>query len=70
VRLELADDGVGFDVADRTGRGGHGLASVRERAELVGGTVRITSRPGTGTTVTVTAPIDSSSSDEESARNT
>ena len=62
VRLTLADDGAGFDVAERAGTG-HGLASVRERAELVGGTVRVTSRPGTGTSVTVTAPIDSSSID-------
>jgi two-component system NarL family sensor kinase len=69
VRLELADDGAGFDVVARGGAG-HGLASVRERAELVGGAVRITSRPGTGTTVTVTAPLDTSPSDEESARNT
>jgi len=70
VRLTLADDGVGFDVAERAGSGGHGLASVRERAELVGGTVRVTSRPGTGTTVTVTAPTDTSVDSEVSAHNT
>ncbi|HSK61756.1 MAG TPA: ATP-binding protein, partial [Actinomycetospora sp.] len=69
VRLELADDGVGFDPSRRAGTG-HGLASVRERAELVGGSVRVTSRPGTGTTVAVTAPLDSSSNGEESASNT
>jgi two-component system, NarL family, sensor kinase len=69
VRLELADDGVGFDLSRRAGTG-HGLASVRERAELVGGSVRVTSRPGTGTTVAVTAPLDSSSNSEESVRNT
>ncbi|HWN28205.1 MAG TPA: GAF domain-containing sensor histidine kinase [Actinomycetospora sp.] len=69
VRLELVDDGVGFDPSRRAGAG-HGLASVRERAELVGGSVRITSRPGTGTTVAVTAPLDTSSRSEESAHNT
>ena len=59
VRLEVADDGVGFDPA-ASGRPGADArlrpASVRERAELVGGSVRVTSRPGTGTTVTVTGP--------------
>ena len=72
VRLTLADDGVGFDVADRDGADGtgYGLASVRERAELVGGSVRVSSRPGTGTTVTITAPLDSQSFDEVSPRNT
>ncbi|MHC1558836.1 GAF domain-containing sensor histidine kinase [Actinomycetospora sp. C-140] len=69
VRLELVDDGVGFEVAERDGSG-HGLASVRERAELVGGTVRVTSRPGTGTTMTVTAPLHASPDSEESAHNT
>ena len=68
VRLEVADDGVGFDPSERSG--GYGLASVRERAELVGGAVRVTSRPGTGTTLMVTAPLDPSSIDEESADNT
>jgi two-component system, NarL family, sensor kinase len=43
---------------------------VRERAELVGGSVRVTSRPGTGTTVAVTAPLDTSPGSEESAHNT
>ena len=52
------------------GRTGYGLASVRERAELVGGSVRVTSRPGTGTTVTVTAPVDSEPFDEVSPHNT
>ena len=36
----------------------------------VGGSVRVTSRPGTGTTVAVTIPLDNQSIDEESAANT
>ncbi|MEJ2861254.1 GAF domain-containing sensor histidine kinase [Actinomycetospora flava] len=72
AHLVLADDGVGFDPATRSR--GYGLASVRERAELVGGTVRVISRPGTGTTVTVTVPLDSQPNtqpnSEESAENT
>ncbi|MDN5917546.1 MAG: GAF domain-containing sensor histidine kinase [Pseudonocardia sp.] len=59
VRLAVSDDGVGFDHAEPSdaGGGGYGLASVRERAELIGGTVRLVSRSGSGTTVTVTAPL-------------
>jgi signal transduction histidine kinase len=35
---------------------GYGLRSMVERAELVGGQLRIRSQPGAGTTVTVTVP--------------
>jgi signal transduction histidine kinase len=34
---------------------------MRERAELLGGTCTIASAPGTGTTVTITLPIDRTS---------
>lgn len=59
VRLTVFDDGVGFDDTEPAehGGGGYGLASVRERAELIGGAVRVVSRSGSGTTVTVTAPL-------------
>lgn len=59
--LEVTDDGIGFDTAsvttasDPDGRG-YGLQSMVERAELVGGRVQVRSRPGAGTTVTVTVP--------------
>ena len=62
VRLAVTDDGVGFTPSS-TGRvpsgddGGFGLASVQERAELIGGAVRVASRPGEGTTLAVTAPV-------------
>src|SRR5690606_4610055 len=61
ARLEVADDGVGFDTAAAGGSGrddvrGYGLQSMVERAELVGGRLDVRSRPGAGTTVTVTVP--------------
>ena len=56
--LAVADDGAGFDLADtlRTSRR-LGLTSMRERAEALGGTLRIDTAPGAGTTVTLEVPL-------------
>jgi signal transduction histidine kinase len=51
-RLRVRDDGVGFDV-EQAGRRGHGLVSMRERAEEMGAEMSIRSAPGAGTTVEV-----------------
>jgi signal transduction histidine kinase len=55
VVLEVADQGSGFDPASPGG--GLGLGSMRERAASVAGTLRISSRPGAGTTVRLTVPV-------------
>ncbi len=58
VRLEVIDEGVGFDSDENfTPPRGWGLASMRERAESVGGQFRIDSRPGRGTCVEVRVPL-------------
>jgi signal transduction histidine kinase len=64
VRLKVADDGSGFSMRDVLARGGrgrrpdsYGLRGMRERAELLGGRVAVTSRPGVGTTVEAVIPI-------------
>jgi signal transduction histidine kinase len=54
IVLEVSDAGRGFDVA--APQQGLGLASMRERAGSVGGTLKITSAPGTGTKVRLTLP--------------
>jgi signal transduction histidine kinase len=52
IRLVIADDGRGFDPVEcAKERRGFGLNSMRERARLSGGRLRITSRPGRGTLV-------------------
>ena len=58
VRLEVADNGRGFDPRPRTGDspGGRGLVGMRERVELLGGTLHIANNPGGGTAVTVVLP--------------
>ena len=50
VRLRIADDGQGFDVAAVDGAH-YGVQGLRERAALLGGTLAVESRPGQGTTV-------------------
>lgn len=63
ARLEIVDDGVGFDTFEHPvggdEMGGYGVLSMAERAELVGGRLNIRSRPGAGTAVTATIPIPS-----------
>ena len=60
ARLEVRDDGAGFDLAaaDRR-RAGMGLLSMRERVALVDGELDITTAPGRGTTLVATVPITS-----------
>lgn len=57
VSLTVRDDGKGFDPARVTRGRGLGLFSMRERAELAGGTLSVISRPGQGTTVVARIPI-------------
>src|SRR5688500_13440481 len=56
AELVIRDQGVGFDQAAGT-RVGIGLVGIDERARLVGGTARIHSAPGGGTTVTARVPL-------------
>jgi signal transduction histidine kinase len=60
VRLEIWNDGTAFDVEkiqrSRTGRR-LGLLCMRERMEMVGGTLSIRSSPEVGTTVRAEAPL-------------
>jgi signal transduction histidine kinase len=55
MRLEIADDGVGFDSAIPT-RDHFGLVGMKERAQALGGEFSISSRPGDGTKVEVVLP--------------
>jgi two-component system, NarL family, sensor histidine kinase UhpB len=56
VTLRVADDGDGLP--PELPRGTAGLAGMRERALLVGGYLSIESRPGEGTQVCLTVPLD------------
>ncbi|MFI1866457.1 sensor histidine kinase [Streptomyces jumonjinensis] len=59
VYARVQDDGVGF-VAGRIVSGphtGHGLISIRERAEELGGRLRVVSGPGEGTRAELHVPL-------------
>lgn len=59
--LEIKDDGVGFNVgavdAHYAQRGSLGMVTMRERAELIGGTLHIDSAEGQGTCIRVLLPL-------------
>jgi len=58
VAISVEDDGCGFDATQPADDGRHsGLANIRRRADDIGGTLTITSRPGGGTRVEITAPL-------------
>ena len=54
VRLEVSDDGDGFDPASVSG--GFGLRGMRARVTEAGGTLTVGSEPGAGTQVTAVIP--------------
>jgi PAS domain S-box-containing protein len=61
LRVEVRDDGRGFDpenAREFLRMGKVGLASMRERAELAGGTLTIKSSPGAGTVVLAMLPFE------------
>jgi len=57
LRFTVTDDGAGFDTA--TARHGSGLQGMADRLAALGGTLRISSHPGHGTTLSGTLPVPS-----------
>ncbi len=70
LRLSIADTGPGFDPAAVRGLGGLGIVSMQERARLIGGSLRLDSRPGAGTTIEVRVPLPSEEDDKVPAATT
>jgi signal transduction histidine kinase len=62
IRLEIHDDGKGFNPAESIGlfsEDGHfGLVGMRERAEMIGAILEINSEPGRGSHVSVVFPLE------------
>ena len=61
----VKDNGVGFDLEHFVGHisteKGLGLATMNERANMLGGSFEISSQKGIGTTITISVPIEGSS---------
>ena len=55
LTVEITDNGVGF-VESKVERGGLGLNNMRERASQIDGKLKIVSKPGAGTKLTVILP--------------
>ncbi|MCT3171162.1 sensor histidine kinase [Lacticaseibacillus rhamnosus] len=57
VVLRMVDDGVGFDPKETSSNGNYGLANIKERAAAMGGTAKVVSVVGQGTSVEVRVPL-------------
>jgi PAS domain S-box-containing protein len=61
TKVTVSDNGRGFEIPARAGDlariGKLGLAGMQERAQLLGGTLTIDSKPGKGTILTVEVPL-------------
>lgn len=65
LRIEVRDEGVGFDLAAAAAAGSStmamsskfGLFSIRERMQALGGSIEVQSAPGAGTTATLRLPL-------------
>jgi len=57
LHLELHDDGVGAEPAALSAPRSYGVMGMHERAHHFGGTLRIDSRPGAGTTLRLRMPL-------------
>jgi signal transduction histidine kinase len=59
LRLDICDNGVGFEPQGEALRRGHGLRGIRERVSAAGGEFLLTSYPGGGVHLAVSWPIAS-----------
>jgi len=56
VEVTVSDDGAGFQMSEAVPLTGNGLRNMRQRAQLIGGELQVTSVPGRGTKVAVAVP--------------
>ena len=68
IKIIVSDDGVGFDPDSvsqgQKNRTSFGLFSVRERMMYIGGSMDITSEPGKGSKIVLTAPLSTENNKE------
>ena len=57
IRAEVSDSGAGFSPDDLEPHRAVGLATMRERSQIIGGRLTVASEPGTGTSVLLEVPL-------------
>jgi signal transduction histidine kinase len=61
IRITIKDNGKGFNVPDTIGDlakdGRLGLVGMHERIQLIGGTLKMTSKPQKGTSLVIDVPL-------------
>ncbi|MFB3906591.1 MAG: MASE3 domain-containing protein [Acidobacteriota bacterium] len=57
LEILVQDNGRGFDLTREGSRQGFGLYSIKERLEILGGSMTVYSEPGCGTSIHLTAPL-------------
>jgi signal transduction histidine kinase len=69
VVVSVSDDGRGFDAGEADteswDRMTFGLFSIRERFEVLGGSMALESKPGSGATISLVAPVSTTLSEGE-----
>jgi signal transduction histidine kinase len=58
VKVEVSDNGKGFDVSEIKNKNTFGILGVKERVAMMNGSYNIISRIGQGTTVTLNVPVN------------
>lgn len=58
LRIEISDNGQGFDLDSPCAKSGHGLNNIRERADLIKAMLLVESEKGHGTRITLKYPLN------------
>jgi signal transduction histidine kinase len=57
IRIQVRDEGLGFELHAERGQESQGLLRVQQRLQLMGGDLEIESAPGRGTSITLSTPL-------------
>ncbi|MES2374871.1 MAG: sensor histidine kinase [Bacteroidota bacterium] len=69
LQLQVTDNGSGFDPGEKAGKPeGLGLANMRKRVDLLGGTIEILSTKEAGTSITILIPYPNTKDDTDTNR--
>ncbi|NJO87774.1 MAG: hypothetical protein HC831_01570 [Chloroflexia bacterium] len=58
LNILVEDDGKGFDTSNGHLNAGNGISNMKERVSLLGGKFRLASKPGNGTKLNISIPVN------------